>query len=128
MARVKVVDDDGGSKVGDVKIAVRNLPPILKANEKFVVDEGGRVNLRIPATDPSPSDARKLTYEWDLDGDGEFETSGVSPVFDATGIDGPALRRVKVRVSDDDGGIAESEIEVRIRNVAPSSVTIQIGG
>ena len=128
VARVKVVDDDGGSKVGDVKIAVRNLPPILKANEKFVVDEGGRVNLRIPATDPSPSDARKLTYEWDLDGDGEFETSGVSPVFDATGIDGPTLRRVKVRVSDDDGGIAESEIEVRIRNVAPSSVTIQIGG
>ena len=126
--RVRVSDNDGGSKSGDVKIAVTNVPPTLEDDRKFVVDEGGKVDIRIAATDPSAADAGKLSFEWDLDGDGKFETSGETVVFDAAGIDGPSFRRVKVRVSDDDGGTVKGEVKVQIRNVAPSAVIIQVGG
>ncbi len=49
-------------------------------------------------------------------------------VFDAADIDGPTSRRVKVRVFDDDGGFVDGEVEVKIKNLAPDAVTIQVGG
>ena len=127
-AQVRVSDDDGGSTTGEVKIAIKNLPPTLADGNAFVVDEGGKVEIHLAATDASAADAAKLVYKWDLDGDGTFEASGTSVVFDAADIDGPTSRRVKVRVFDDDGGFVDGEVEVKIKNLAPEAVTIQVGG
>ena len=107
---------------------INNLPPTLADGRTFVVDEGGKVEIHVAATDASTADAAKLVYKWDLNGDGTFEASGTSVVFDAAGIDGPTSRRVKVRVSDDDGGFVDGEVEVKIKNLAPESVTIHIEG
>ena len=45
-----------------------------------------------------------MRYEWDLDYDGtsfNVDATGVSPTFDASGIDGPDSRTVALRVTDD---------------------------
>jgi hypothetical protein len=38
-----------------------------------------------------------LTYAWDRDDNGTFETAGQSATFDATGLDGPSTHSIAVR-------------------------------
>jgi hypothetical protein len=66
-----------------------------------------------------------LTYEWDLDDDSIFETSGPTPTFDASSLDGPDTVTVTLRVSDGDGGVTTDTAIVAVRNVTP---TIEAGG
>ena len=74
-----------------------NQAPSVDAGGPYSVVEGSSVTLTAVGTDP---DADALTYAWDLDGDGTFETSGPSPVFSAAGLQAPGSRTVTVRVSD----------------------------
>ena len=46
-------------------------PPTVSAGGPYAVDEGGSVTLAASADDP---DGDALTYAWDLDGNGTFET------------------------------------------------------
>ena len=63
----------------------------------------------------------KLSYSRDLDGDGQFETKGQTVRFDASNIDGPLHRVIRVRVSDDDGGSIVGTIDAYVRNVSPTA-------
>jgi Ca2+-binding RTX toxin-like protein len=91
--------------------------PTLRLEDPYAVAEGSTTTLDATAVDPE-GDA--LTFAWDLDGDGTFETSGQAPTFAAGTIDGPALRPVRVRVSDSAGHSAEASTTVDITNVTPS--------
>ena len=62
-----------------------------------------------------------LTYAWDLDNNGSYETSGVSPSFTGVGQDG--VFTVGLRVTDTFGNTATDTATVTVTNVAPS-VTI----
>jgi hypothetical protein len=79
--------------------------------------------------DPAPV-ADPVTT-WDLDGDGRFgETGaaalrgdevGLTPVFDATGLDGPATVQVAMRVTVPGVPAVASDVAtIEIRNVAPT--------
>ena len=61
-----------------------------------------------------------LTYTWDLDNNGTFETSGQNPVFSAAGKDGPNSRTVVLRVTDNQGASTTALGTVNIQNVAPT--------
>ncbi len=75
-----------------------NQPPNADAGGPYSVPEGGNVALNgAGSADP---DDDPLTYAWDLDNNGSFETSGVSPSFSAVGRDGPDTQTVVLRVSD----------------------------
>ena len=69
-------------------------------------------------TDPN-GDA--LTYAWDLDNDGTFETAGQTATFSAAALDGPTSRTVKVQATDGGGLSAVSSATVNVVNVAPSA-------
>jgi hypothetical protein len=63
-----------------------------------------------------------LSYAWDLDGNGTFETPGQSVTFSAA--DGQATPTVKVRVTDD-GGLADvAQATVQITNVPPTITSL----
>lgn len=93
--------------------------PVLRLDDPYAVAEGSTTTLDATAVDPE-GDAP--IFAWDLDGDGTFETSGQAPTFAAGTIDGPALRPVRVRVSDAAGHSVEASTTVDITNVTPSFV------
>jgi predicted extracellular nuclease len=100
-----------------VRIAL-NDAPTADAGGPYSVDEGGTVLLSGSGTDP---EGGSLTYAWDLDGNGTFETSGQDPTFSAVALDGPGTQTVTLRVTDDAGQTAEDSAQVTIDNVAPTA-------
>jgi predicted extracellular nuclease len=95
-----------------------NSPPTVAAGGPYAVAEGGSVALSATGSDP---EGGPLTYAWDLDNDGTFETAGQTPTFSAAALDGPASHTVGVRVTDDGGLTATDTATVNVTNVAPTA-------
>jgi len=107
-----------------------NQRPVADAGGPYSVAEGGAVPLDgSDSLDPDPADSR-VSYEWDLDGDGVFgatggaagrgDETGFSPTFSAAGLDGPGTWTVSLRVRDNNGLESDaSEVEIGISNVPP---------
>ena len=89
-------------------------PPTASAGGPYTVPEGGSTTLA------GSGIGQDLTYEWDLDNDGTFETAGQTATFSAATIDGPATRQVRFRVSDGELS-AVSSATVQVANVAPTA-------
>ncbi len=95
-----------------------NTAPTADAGGPYVVDEGGSLLVSASGSDP---DGDPLSYAWDLDANGTFETAGQSATFTAGSLDGPDIRTISVRVSDDGGLSGVDDAEVTINNVAPTA-------
>jgi uncharacterized protein len=96
-----------------------NDPPSVSPGGPYTVAEGSSLTLSATGTDP---EGGPLTYAWDLDGNGTFETPGQTATFAAP--DGPASPTVAVRVVDD-GGLADVEqVTITVRNVAPTATFV----
>jgi hypothetical protein len=93
-----------------------NDPPTVAAGGPYVVGEGSSITLAATGTDP---EGGPLTYAWDLDNNGSFETAGQSATFAA--LDGPAAPKVAVRVTDDGGLVDTKQATVTVQNVAPTA-------
>jgi PKD repeat protein len=115
---LRVSDDGGGVTTDTTTISVDNVAPTADADGPYTVDEGDTVGLNGDGTDPVDT---PLTYAWDLDNNGSFETSGQNPTFDATSLDGPTTVTVALRVSDDDGGVTTDTTTISVDNVAPTA-------
>jgi len=94
-----------------------NGPPTVSAGGPYSVNEGSSVTVTATGNDP---DGDPLTYAWDLDNNGSFETPGQGVSFSAATIDGPATRTIKVKVTDPGGLFAIAQTTVTINNVAPA--------
>lgn len=88
----KASDGQAFSNEAPVTITVQpvNDPPAADAGGPYTVPEGESVTLSGSGSDV---DGDPLTFAWDLDNNGSFETSGASVTFSAAGRDGPWLRR-----------------------------------
>jgi len=96
---------------------VPNAPPTVAAGGPYSAPEGGSTTLTASGSDPNGD---SLTYAWDLDNNGSFETSGQSVSFNAALLDGPSSYTVKVRATDPGGMSAVSSATVNVTNVAPT--------
>jgi PKD repeat protein len=103
-----------------------NQPPVAHAgmvypDEKYEVYEGGAVMLDGTASyDP---DGDPITFAWDFDSDGVFETPGATPVFSAATLDWPETDEVYIHlmVCDPYGACDITVAEVEIEDLAPTA-------
>jgi hypothetical protein len=97
---------------------VDNSPPSVNAGGPYSVNEGASVIVTASGADPEEG---VLTYAWDLDNDGTFETSGQSATFSAANLDGPSSVIVVAQVTDGGGLTATDQATVNVLNVAPTA-------
>jgi hypothetical protein len=75
--------------------------------------------VQFDATASSDSDGRIVSYEWDLDGNGSFETStGSTPTTSKAYADTGTVN-VKLRVTDNNRATAETTVPVVVNNHRP---------
>ncbi|MCI0682544.1 MAG: hypothetical protein L0Y71_10605 [Gemmataceae bacterium] len=101
-----------------------NSPPSVDAGGPYDVDEGSTVQLSASGLDP---DGDFITYDWDLDNNGSFETPGQTVDFSAALLDGPSSHTVRVRGDDGHGHQVIANGTVNVHNVAPA-VSITLDG
>jgi predicted extracellular nuclease len=89
-----------------------NAPPTVDAGGPYTVTEGSSVVVSATGSDPNPGDT--LTYAWDLDNNGSFETPGQSATFSAPANSAPATYTIKVQVTDDGGLTAVDTATVKV--------------
>ncbi len=99
-----------------------NQPPEVTAGGPYDVAEGGSIVVESIGNDP---DGDTLTYIWDLDNDGVFETPGQNVVFSAENLTGPATQTIAVQVTDPAGLLATAQTTINIlQGVCPSQVIL----
>ncbi len=115
--------------LGDIEFALvsttGNQPPTVGAGGPYSVNEGASITVTASGSDP---EGGALTYEWDLDNDGSFETLGQSVTFSAAGLDGPSTHTVAVQVTDSGGLSDTDQATVTVENVAPSITSVSNSG
>ena len=90
-------------------------PPEADAGGPYTTDEGVDVTLDASASTGNGP----LTYEWDLDDDGDFDDgTGVTTTFELVGQDG--VFEVAVKVTDQNGAFDVATSTVTVANVDPS--------
>ena len=101
-------------------------PPVADPNGPYDVLEGGTILLDgSGSSDIDQPDNTPLIYEWDFDYDGatfDVDATGVSPLFSAASLDGPATATVALRVTDDQGLNQIASTTVSVGNVDPTVV------
>ena len=78
-----------------------NDAPTVDAGGPYTVVEGS--SITVSATGSDPNGDLPLTYAWDLDNNGSFETPGQSATFSAPAGSAPASPTIRVQVTDSTG-------------------------
>jgi hypothetical protein len=94
--------------------APANQPPTVSAGGPYAVEEGGSVQLIASGSDP---EGGPLTYAWDLDNNGAYETTGQDRDVLGAAFDGPRRAPSACSVTDDGGATATNTVSVDVTNV-----------
>lgn len=117
--RIEYTANDGvnTSNIGVVTLIVRgpNMAPTARITGPTVVDEGSDADLS-GATSSDP-DGTITAYDWDLDGDGQYDDRTGSSAQVRLDDDGSVT--IGLRVTDDGAETGFAEATVEFRNVAP---------
>ncbi|QSG11736.1 Secreted protein, with PKD repeat domain [Halapricum desulfuricans] len=106
---LRVSDGDGGVDTDKRSVVVQNVPPTADAGTALTVVTGE------PTLDGSGSSrgdsSDTLTYRWDVDDDGDYETRGAKPgyYYNETGT-----YNVTLTLSDGDGGVDIDDTTVTV--------------
>lgn len=116
-------DEDGGTAVATFSFSVNNVDPTADAGGPYFTFDDTAITLSGSGFDVAGA-ADPLSFEWDLDNDGIFETTGQNVTFDpqALGFTGTQTRTVNMRVSDGDGGQAIATTTVELLGVGTAVI------
>ena len=85
--------------------------PVVDAGGPYTVEEGGTTQLTATGSDPTGDD---VSYAWDLDGNGSFETAGASVTFSAGLHQAPEIVTVTVQITDEHGQSSTDTAEIQV--------------
>jgi predicted extracellular nuclease len=88
-----------------------NAAPTVEAGGPYEVVEGSSITVAASGTD---ANGDTLTYAWDLDNNGSFESAGQTATFTAPAGSAPSSPTIRVQVSDPLGLTAIDTATVRI--------------
>lgn len=106
----------GGDRVAFRRVVVVNGTPTAEAGGPYTIPEGRSGSFVGTGVDP---EGQPLTFGWDLDRNGDYETAGANPSISAARVDGPATLIVSFRACDAPGACGADNATVRVTNVAP---------
>jgi PKD repeat protein len=115
---VTVYDIDGSSGSAELLAIVTNAPPVADAGTPPIADEG--VPLSLSAGNSSEPGDDIVLYEWDYDGDGEYDLRTASPDH-MYAWDAPGTYSLRLRVMDADGTFSVDTVPVQVRDVTPTA-------
>jgi predicted extracellular nuclease len=98
-----------------------NAAPSVDAGGPYSAVEGGSVLLSAQGSDP---DGGALTFAWDLDGNGSFESAGREVSY--TAVDGPQAATVRVQATDPTGMTALDEATLTVSNANPTAANLKL--
>jgi hypothetical protein len=114
-AVLRAYDNSGYWSEDDVTIRVLprppNQPPVARAGDDVIVDEGDLVNFSMVGEDP---DGYIVLYEWDFEGDGVWDAQSPETVNITHAFSTPGVHTSVLRVTDD---MNASSIDVRVVTV-----------
>jgi large repetitive protein len=117
----KVKDKDGGVSEYTGSVEVKNVAPTATFHNDGPVDEGTSFHLSLTgASDPSSADtAAGFQYSFDCGDGAGYGAFGSSNAATCPTSDN-AVRSVRGRIKDKDGGVTEYTDSVTVKNVAPT--------
>jgi len=115
-----VTDDDGATNATTTNVTVLNRPPEATPSANETEPLVG-APVAFDATESADSDGTIERYEWDLDGDGDFEREGATVT---TAFSDPGTKTVTARVTDDDGATNETTVSVDVN--APPTASLDV--
>ena len=116
MIKIRVIDSEDDFSEDSATVTIANVAPTAEAGGPYSSNWGQPINFTGTGTDPGPDDGLILTYEWDLDDDGIFESVGKNV---QNSFSQGEKHNVWFRVKDDDGGVGLDSALVTIANEPP---------
>ena len=111
------IKDNAGNTIiyqDDIEL---NEPPVADINGPYIIDEGSSITLI--GTGSYDNDGYIVSYEWDLDNDGQYDdATGSTTIFSKP--DNGAYQ-VGLKVTDNDGATDTDSTTVTVSNVAPTA-------
>lgn len=120
-------DDYGPGSIHRVDYYSGNQPPIARLSADPEWGTEASLETHLDASESSDPDGDPLAYEWDLDGDGEFDPPSSEDTATET-YDGPASHEVAVRVADPHGGSGIARVTVYPGETPPQPEILTPGG
>ncbi|HEX6781220.1 MAG TPA: PKD domain-containing protein [Solirubrobacterales bacterium] len=118
--RLRVTDNEGGVTTATRTLVVQNAPPTASFTATPEAAPTGTTVSFDGAASADP-DGTIAKYEWDLDGNGTYETDTGTTASAGTSYATPGARTVGLRVTDNGGATATTTRTVTAQNRAPSA-------
>ncbi len=124
LVRLRVTDNEGGTGITENVISVtpvdnNEAPTAVLGADKTTGSAPLQVNLN--GTGSSDPDGSIVRYEWDLDGNGSYETDTGAVDNVPTVINDPGSYDVKLRVTDNQGSTGTDNLLIEVSEVGAGS-------
>jgi hypothetical protein len=124
-ARLRVTDSVGQQSDAERTVVALNRPPVavLRLSRSSIASGRSAQLDSTPSSDPDGAIAR---HQWDLDGNGSFETdTGAVGATPSVAFTGPRTVTLRVRVTDDLGATADAAATLTVSKPVPPPPTKQ---
>ncbi len=117
---LRVTDNSGGTETTTRTVAIQNRPPTASFTATPSTALSGTA-IAFNASASTDPDGTVTKYEWDLDGNGSYETDTGKTATTSQTYATPGTRTVGLRVTDNESGTATTTRTVTIQNRTPTA-------